>query len=73
MTICQRNFMTLDSSNKKMGLIFYMSLLFHFSRNSCLCYFTKVYIHEKLEIKQNETSKKLAFHQDSLGSTAIKE
>ena len=73
MAFCQRNFMTLDSSNKKMGLVFCMSFLFHFSRNSFLHYFMKVYIYEKLEVKQNETSKNLALHQDSLGSTAIKE
>lgn len=32
----------------------------------------KVYIHEKLEVKQNETSKNLAPHQDSLRITAVK-
>ena len=31
----------------------------------------KVYIHEKLEVKQNETSKNLAPHQDGLGITAV--
>lgn len=49
-----------------------MPFLFHFSRNAFLYYFTEVYIHEKLDVKQNETGKKLALHQDSLGSTAIK-
>ena len=43
-----------------MGLVFCMPFLFHFSRNSFLYCFTKVYIHEKLDVKQNETSKKLA-------------
>lgn len=56
---------------KKMGLVFCMSFLFHFSRNSFLYYFMKVYIHEKLEVKQNETSKNLARHQDGLGITAV--
>lgn len=73
MAICQRNFMTLESRNKKMGLVFCMSFLFHFSRNSFLYYFMKVYVHEKLEVKQNETSKNLAPHQDGLGITAVKE
>lgn len=55
-----------------MGLVFCMSLLFHFSRNSFLYYFTKVYIHEKLEVKQNETSKNLSPHGDGLGIIAVK-
>lgn len=55
-----------------MGLVVCMSLLFHFSRNSFFYYFTKVYIHEKLEVKQNETSKNLAPHQDGWGSTAVR-
>lgn len=38
-----------------------------------LCYFKKVYIHEKLEVKQNGTIEKLALHRDSLGSRARKE
>lgn len=55
-----------------MDLVFCTPFLFHFSRNAFLCYFTEVYIHEKLDVKQNETSKELALHQDSLGNTAIK-
>lgn len=55
-----------------MGLAFCMSFLFYFSRNSFLYYFTKIYNHEKLEVKQNEINKNLALHQDSLGSAAVK-
>ena len=55
----------------KMGFVFYV-ILFHFSRNLFLHYFTKVYIHEQLEVKQNETSKNLSFHQGNLGGTAVK-
>lgn len=63
----------LKFSNKKyMGLAFCMSFLFYFSRNSFLYYFTKIYNHEKLEVKQNEINKNLALHQDSLGSAAVK-
>lgn len=51
-----------------------MSVLFYFSTHSFLYYFAKAYIHKKLEVKQNETSKKyLVLDQDSMGSTAIKE
>lgn len=55
-----------------MGFVFYVAL-FHFPRNLFLYSFTKVYSHEKLEVKQNETNKNLALHQGSLGGTALKE
>lgn len=64
-----KEILCLESSNKKNGpCILYVI----FSRYSFLYYFAEVYIHEKLEVKQNETSKNLAPHQEGLGCIAIK-
>lgn len=71
MAIGQKNFLTLESSNKKWTL--YFVILFHFSRNLFLYYSTKVYIHETLEVKQNKVRKNLALHWNSLRGTAVKE
>ena len=73
MSVCQRNFMTLESSNKKKwALHFIFHFYFIFLEILFLYYFLKVYIHEKLEVKQNGTIKKLALYWDSLGSRAKK-
>ena len=73
MSVCQRNFMILESSNKKKwALHFICHFYFIFLQILFLYYFKKVYIHEKLEVKQNGTIKKLALHWDSLGSRARK-
>lgn len=53
-------------------MYFVCHFYFIFSRYSFLYYFVEVYIHEKLEVKQNETSKNLAPHQEGLGCIAIK-
>ena len=56
MSVCQRNFMILESSNKKKwALHFICHFYFIFLQILFLYYFKKVYIHEKLEVKQNGT------------------
>lgn len=65
--------MTLESSNKKHWLVYCISFLFYFFYAFILYYFTKVYIREKLEGRQNKTSKNLVVGQDSMRNIAIQE